>query len=83
MSLSAARIRITEPKQQPNSGMVEFWDRQAVNVAAVVVKKAEGAGENGSSGLSGHCLDCLDCLKWHSSNLEGQFRNGLPAPDQR
>ena len=41
-SLLPTRIRITEPKQKPNSGTVEFWDRWAADVAAGTVKNAVG-----------------------------------------
>lgn len=36
-SLLPTRIRIAEPKQKPNSGTVEFWDRWAVEVVAEVI----------------------------------------------
>ena len=39
-SLLPTRIRIAEPKQKPNSGTVEFWDRWAANDAADAVKNS-------------------------------------------
>lgn len=39
-SLLPTRIRIAEPKQKPNSGTVEFWDRWAADVAADAVKNS-------------------------------------------
>ncbi len=41
-SLLPTRIRIAEPKQKPNSGTVEFWDRWAADVAAGAVRNAVG-----------------------------------------
>ena len=41
-SLLPTRIRIAEPKQKPNSGTVEFWDRWATDVAAGATKNAVG-----------------------------------------
>lgn len=39
-TLLPTRIRIAEPKQKPNSGTVEFWDRWAADAAADVVKNS-------------------------------------------
>lgn len=39
-SLLPTRIRIAEPKQKPNSGTVDFWDRWAANVTAGAVVNA-------------------------------------------
>jgi hypothetical protein len=39
-SLLPTRIRISEPKQKPNSGTVEFWDRWASDIAVKSVKVA-------------------------------------------
>lgn len=39
-SLLPTRIRIAEPKQKPNSGTVEFWDRWAADIAVDAVKNA-------------------------------------------
>jgi len=30
-SLLPSRIRIAKPDQQPNSGMIEFWDKWAID----------------------------------------------------
>lgn len=39
-SLLPTRIRIAEPKQKPNSGTVDFWDRWAADIAVNAVKTA-------------------------------------------
>ena len=39
-SLLPTRIRIAEPKQKPNSGTVEFWDRWATDINVDAVKNA-------------------------------------------
>jgi DNA helicase HerA-like ATPase len=39
-TLLPTRIRIAEPKQKPNSGTVEFWDRWAADAAADAVKNS-------------------------------------------
>jgi DNA helicase HerA-like ATPase len=39
-TLLPTRIRIAEPKQKPNSGTVEFWDRWAADASADAVKNS-------------------------------------------
>jgi uncharacterized protein len=39
-SLLPTRIRIAEPKQKPNSGTVDFWDRWAADISIDSVKNA-------------------------------------------
>jgi DNA helicase HerA-like ATPase len=39
-TLLPTRIRIAEPKQKPNSGTVEFWDRWASDASADAVKNS-------------------------------------------
>ena len=39
-SLLPTRIRIAEPKQKPNSGTVDFWDRWAADAAPDAVKNS-------------------------------------------